>query len=73
MDGIWLIKMKTLEAWGTSQISTSSEFSCSICIKLFVVRPEHKKEAFPHIFFYQQGAFKCFTESNFAMHIYIAN
>ena len=49
----------------------SSDFSCSININSFVMRPEHKKEAFFLIFFYQHGAFKCFTNSTFAMHTYI--
>ena len=32
------------------------------------MRPEHKKEASFLIFFYQQGAFKRFTDSTFATH-----
>ena len=36
------------------------------------MRPEQKKEASFLIFFYQQGAFKHFTNSTFAMHTYIA-
>ena len=50
----------------------SSDFSCSIHINSFVMRPEHKKEASFLIFFYQQGYFKRFANSTFAMDTYIA-
>ena len=50
----------------------SSDFFSSIRINSFVMRPEHKKEASFLIFFYQQKAFKHFTNSTFAMHTYIA-
>ena len=42
---------------GELQISMSSDFSCSVHINSF---------------FYQQGAFKRFTNSTFAMHTCIA-
>ena len=50
----------------------SSDFSCSIHINSFVMRPGQKREASFLIFFYQQGAFKRFTNSTFAMHTYVA-
>ena len=57
---------------GNFRFLRSSDFSCSIHINLFMMKPEHKKEASFLIFFYQQGFFKRFTYSTFAMHTYIA-
>ena len=68
MDGIWLTKLKDLEAWEL-QISMSSDFSCSIRINSSMMGPEHKKEASFLILFYQQGAFKRFTNRKYELNV----